>query len=217
MIFPKKTEFNNKIPKERFYENLDIPNKIKERFKKEISAIYLKNKLSNDTLHIKGTKNIEEIFVFYIKLKEDIYFEKIEDLLLLIDRAIPYPVLYEFSLEDKTVYKIAHKERSKNNENESVVDVYFTREMDKGFEKDLKNLSNSLNLEILYEKLVKAIIGLKSKRPIGILVQEYKNKKLLETDIIILEKRIKLEKQPDRQFELLNKLGLKKKELKKLQ
>ena len=56
MIFPKKTEFNNKIPKERFYENLDIPNKIKERFKKEISAIYLKNKLSNDTLHIKGYK-----------------------------------------------------------------------------------------------------------------------------------------------------------------
>ncbi len=85
------------------------------------------------------------------------------------------------------------------------------------FEKDLRSLFNSLNLEILYEKLVKAIIGLKSKRPINILVQEYKNKKLLETDIIILEKKIKLEKQPDRQFELLNKLGLKKKELKRLQ
>jgi hypothetical protein len=213
MIFPKSTEFNKKIPKERFYKNIDASNKIKERFKKEIKNIYLKNKISKDTINIPGTKNVEEIFVFSIKLKDDSYFEKIENLLLLIDRAIPYPILYEFNLEEETKYKIAYKEKNKVFDNDSVVDIYLTGEPDK---KSEKTLLNSINLEILYGKIIRAIIGIRSKKALRELIQVYKLKKSLELEISALEKKVKKEKQPDRQFELLNNIGSKKKELSKI-
>jgi len=217
MRFPEATIFNQKIPKERFYENLDIENKIKERFVNEIDSICLKNKLSKDTLGIKGTKNVEELFVFSIKLKKEIYFDKIEDLLLLIDRAIPYPILYEFELEDGINYKIAYKEKSKANENESVVEVYLTKSEDKSFEKEMKGIFNSLNLEILYEKIIKIFLEIKSKEPAKQLIENYEKRKILEKEIEVLEKKVKTEKQADRQFKMLNELGIKKKDLEELQ
>jgi hypothetical protein len=218
MIFPESSFLNQKIPKERFYQNLEVDNKIKERFVNEIESIRLKNKFSKDTLGIKGTKNVEEVFIFSIIIKDESYFDKIEDLLLLIDRAIPYPILYEFDFKDKKTYKIAYKEKSKANANESVVDVYFTREIEdeKKFEKEIKGIFNSLNLEILYEKLIKIILQENSKKDVKELVENYKTKEILLKEIAVLEKKIKTEKQADRQFKLLNELGEKKRELEEL-
>jgi hypothetical protein len=218
MIFPESSFLNQKIPKERFYQNLEVDNKIKERFVNEIESIRLKNKFSKDTLGIKGTKNVEEVFIFSIITKDESYFDKIEDLLLLIDRAIPYPILYEFDFQDKKTYKIAYKEKSKANANESVVDVYFTREIEdeKKFEKEIKGIFNSLNLEILYEKLIKIILQENSKKDVKELVENFKTKWLLLKEIEVLEKKVKTEKQADRQFKLLNELGEKKRELEEL-
>ena len=38
--FPATTEFNRKIPKQKFYENIDIPNQIKRQFVEKIKGIY---------------------------------------------------------------------------------------------------------------------------------------------------------------------------------
>lgn len=218
MIFPESSFLNQKIPKERFYQNLEIDNKIKERFQKEIESIHLKNKLSKETIGIKPTKNVEEVFVFSIVLKDESYLNKIEDLLLLIDRAIPYPILYEFVFSENKTYKIAYKEKSKANQNESVIDSYFTREVEdeKKFERELKDIFNSLNLEILYGKLIKIILQNNSKKDVADLIQEYKRKQELIKEIEVLEKKVRTEKQADRHFKLFNELGMKKKELEEM-
>lgn len=218
MIFPESSFLNQKIPKEKFYQNLDVDNKIKERFQKEIESIHLKNKLSKETIGIKSTKNVEEVFVFSVILKNEGFIDKIEDLLLLIDRAIPYPILYEFEFPEKKIYKIAYKEKSKANENDSVVDIYFTREVldEKKLEKEIRGIFNSLNLEILYNKLVKIILQDRSKKDVRELIEEYKRRDVLIQEIEILEKKVRTEKQADRHFKLFNELGARKKELEQL-
>lgn len=213
MIFPESSFLNQKIPKERFYQNLDIDSKTKERFQKEIESIHLKNKLSRGTIGIKKTKNVEEVFIFSIVLKDKRYFNKIEDLLLLIDRAIPYPILYEFVFEGKRFYKIAYKERSRANENEFVVDIYFTREIksEDRFEEEIRDIFNSLDLEILYEKLVKIVLEDNSKMNLRELVKKYKLRELLTREIEVLEKKVRNEKQADKHFKLFSELSTKRK------
>lgn len=220
MIFPDSTLLNQKIPKERFYDKAEIEGSLKKRFQEEISSIHLKNKLSKDTLGIKGTKDVEEVFIFSIALKSEKYLEKIEDLLLLIDRAIPYPILYEIEFDSKIVYKIAYKERNKASANDSVVDVYFTKEIeknDKKFEKVAKDVFNSINLEILYEKLIKLILNKQTNKPIKELVENYKRSLVLTKEIEALENKARNEKQHDKHFKLMNELGDKKKELERLE
>jgi hypothetical protein len=117
MELPKKTIINQKIPKQRFYDNIELKTKIKNRFKEEIGSITLKNKFSKETIGIEKTKEVEEIFILEIKLKENKYLEKIESLLEIIDKAIPYPILYKFNIHNQIIYKIAIKRRNEVNIN----------------------------------------------------------------------------------------------------
>ena len=55
------------------------------------SKIIWKYKLSKDTINILGTNNVEEIQIFEIELKSKIIPKNI---LQIIDKAIPYPILY---------------------------------------------------------------------------------------------------------------------------
>jgi hypothetical protein len=218
MIFPKTTEFNQKIPKERFYKNLEVNNKTKREFIETIDSIILRNKLAKDTLNIPATKEIEEIFVLEIKLKKEENLENVEDILLLIDRAIPYPILYLIFAGDKLYYKIAYKKRNKVSGDYFVVETYFSREIEneKMFEKELKPIFNSLNLEILYERLIRIISGSEKEIPIEELVEHTKQRRILEKEIGILENKIKIEKQTDKQYKLFEELGTKKKGLEEI-
>jgi len=218
MIFPKSTEFNQKIPKERFYQNLDVNNKTKKEFIDSIDTITLKNKLAKDTLNINSTKEVEEIFVLGIELKKEESLENIEDLLLLIDRAIPYPILYKISRRKKTLYKIAYKKRNKVSGDDFVVETYFSREIENEakFEKELTPIFNSINLEVLYERLIRIISGVKKDTPIEELVENIKKRRILEREIEVLEKKVKTEKQTDKSYKLFEELGIKKRELEDL-
>lgn len=220
MIFPNSTLINRKIPKKRFYENTNIKSKTKKRFVEEIDSIVLMNKLSEDTINIKKTKNIEEIFIFKINLKINSPINKIEDLLLIIDRSIPYPILYEIELPDgNRLYKIAHKKRNKVYSNEFVVEIYFTKKVSnkKEFERKLRKTLNSLDLGNVYKKIIRLLAGHEDKIKIEDLVEKEKKKRALEDEIAKLEKKVNKEKQADKQFDIFNKLKHKKKELDEIQ
>ncbi|MCA9497394.1 MAG: DUF4391 domain-containing protein, partial [Nanoarchaeota archaeon] len=84
--FPKSTIIEKKIPKTRFYENIELSSKIKQKFVNYIDSIYLMNKFSKDTININPTNEVEEIFVFKVILKSEKYLSSVDELLLIIDR-----------------------------------------------------------------------------------------------------------------------------------
>ena len=47
---PKSTEFNKRIPKQKFYEKIDVSPALKRVFVEQIKIIYLRNKLAASKL-----------------------------------------------------------------------------------------------------------------------------------------------------------------------
>ena len=61
MNFPNSTQFNRKLPKQRFYENLSVSAPLKKMFVEQIKAVYWQNKLSADTINLTAGEKVTEI------------------------------------------------------------------------------------------------------------------------------------------------------------
>ena len=82
---PKSTEFNRRIPKQKFYENIDISPMLKRVFVDQIKIIYWRNKIAPTTVNIAPGEKVTEIEVFEIKLTDKM---QPEPVLRQIDKSI---------------------------------------------------------------------------------------------------------------------------------
>lgn len=211
---PKRAFYNRRIPKNKLYKQIGIDPKLERKFIDEIEHIIWKYKLSQETINLEPTKEVEEIQVFEIKLKErDISIEVLEN----IDRVIPYPILYIIRYNDNIKLTIAYKERNKIDENKMVVYSYYQSEWMK--EDDLKiDILKGLNLKEVYDNIIRQLIPLESKIQDDIeeLIELNERIESLKKEIKRLEKRIIKEKQFNRKVDLNIKLQKKKRELEEL-
>lgn len=204
-MFPKSTIINKKIPKQKFYKNIDLNASLKKKFVDQIERIVFSYKFSKETINIPKTEDVEEIFVFDITLKDTKFIDKVEDVLMVIDKAVPYPILYLFHMKNDVVFKIAYKKRNLTDANKTVVDVYLTKKVGSDersiFEKELGTIFNALDLKILYDNIMKLFLHDKTWS-----VEE--EKKYLDTlkEIDRLNNQMIEEKQADRQYMLHAKL-----------
>lgn len=65
---PQTTEFNKRIPKQKFYENLDVSASLKKIFVEQIKSIYWKNKIAVSTMNLADGNDVMELEVFEIRL-----------------------------------------------------------------------------------------------------------------------------------------------------
>lgn len=151
---PQKTLFNKRIPKQKFYENLDISPSLKKFFIDEIKTIYWRNKISEDTVNIKAGEEVNEIQVFLVNLNQKSLNEKV---LLQIDREIPYHILFILRYEDFYQAAIGYKEEAESGINAfKVAGFYYTDWMREG---DLPISLNGFDLDAVYENLLRDIGG----------------------------------------------------------
>ena len=208
-MFPKTTIVGKKIPKQRFYDNADIKASVRKKFVRQVESVIFSNKFSKETLNIPKTDDVEEIFVIDIILKENKYLENVEDILSVIDRYIPYPILYRFKTGASVTYKIAYKKRNKNDPNKSVVEVYLTRKVLSDewglFEKELGNVFNALNMKIVYDNILRLFLRDKIAS-VEESVKDEKKHLYLKGEIGRLNKLMIKEKQPDKQYGLHNRI-----------
>lgn len=116
---PKSTVVNRFLPKNSFdsYTNT----RQKKKFSDLVQRITWLNKLAKETINL-GGKDVIEIQVFGVELKNK---KKIEDLLLIIDRAIPYNIVFVISFKDELYLSAAVKHAHPLNPNKAVVDYTF--------------------------------------------------------------------------------------------
>ena len=67
---PQSTEFNRRIPKQKFYEKLEVSPAVKRAFVEQIKIIYWRNKLAPTTLNIAPGQAVTEIEVLEIRLNQ---------------------------------------------------------------------------------------------------------------------------------------------------
>ena len=208
---PDRALYNRRIPKVKFYKQIGVDTKLERKFIDEIETITWKYKLSGETINLEPTKEVEEIQIFEIDLKEKyISIEVLEN----IDRVIPYPILYILKYEDNVKLVIAYKGRNKLDENKMVVHSYYQSEWMK--EKDLKvDILKGLSLEDVYDNIIRQLIPIDNtpEDDIEKLIELNEKQENLKKEILKLEKNIKREKQFNKKVDLNIKLQKKKKEL----
>ena len=84
--FPVSTEFDKRIPKQKFYENLDVSPALRRVFVEQIRLVYWRNKLATSTLNIAAGDTVTEVEVFEVRLNEP---HLDESILKQIDQEIP--------------------------------------------------------------------------------------------------------------------------------
>lgn len=203
---PKTTEFNRRIPKAKFYENINITSSLKRLFVDQVKNVYWRNKIASTTTNLIEGKYVTEIEVFEINLNSlqvDI------DLLKSIDNVIPYHILYILEYNGKYQAWIGYKESTNIEKKISKVDRYYhTNWLE---ETELIVKVEGLNLDNVYENLVRQIAGdkLQSDNSTKTLKQSVERDKEIETlqkQIGILQNKIRKEKQLNKQIEMNTEL-----------
>ena len=202
---PRSTEFNKRIPKQKFYENLPVTPAIKKTFTEQIKIIYWRNKLAATTLNIAPGEQVTEIEVFEVRLNAE---DLDENVLRLIDREIPYHILFLLEYDGKYKAVMGYKEAAGSGKAAFKVDRYY--HTDWLAEEDLPLHLEGLTIDAVYENLIRQIAGDRltggESTTLKESVEQQKQREQLEKQIAALEAKIKAEKQPKKKFELVQKL-----------
>ena len=207
--FPVSTEFNKRIPKQKFYENIEVSPAVKRIFVEQIRIIYWRNKLAAATLNLAAGDAVTEIEIFEVKLNTP---QLDEAVLRQIDKAIPYHILFVLTYEGNAQAWIGYKEASSGGNAFKVNRYYHTDWMP---ENELQFMLGGLNMDAVYESLVRQIAGDLLQASAGESLKESvgrdEERRRIEKQITALENRIHKEKQLNRKMELnaeLKKLKL---------
>ncbi len=147
--FPNEAFVNQKIPKKEFYNNANFKWRDKEIFTKDIESIELLYLLNEDTINILSyrddTLTYNEVAILGIELRDD---KRIDDLALLVQGAIPYPLIIIFKIEDRYLINIALKRDSKIDDEKIVIDLLFSTDWISKSSSSIQQESflNSLNI-----------------------------------------------------------------------
>lgn len=214
--FPKGTEFGKRIPKQKFYENLEVPPALRLVFQKQISTVYWRNKLAADTIHVAAGEQVQEIEVFEVHLFQP---QLDEVVLRQIDREIPYHILFVLTCEGKVQAWIGYKEAAGGGKNAFKVSGYYhTGWMP---EEELALRLDGLNMDAVYENLVRQIAEMQgevwsAKAGITENIRRDERRRQLEKEIAALKGRIRREQQFNRQVQMNTELKRLKKEWEEL-
>ncbi|MDP1615865.1 DUF4391 domain-containing protein [Phenylobacterium sp.] len=152
--YPKATAFGRVVPKSRVYEHAGVGTALRDLFVAQVDQIVWKYKLAPETTNLAATKAVSEIQVFGVSLRTG----KLDDeVLRAIDRAIPFPLIFELSWSGKRKAVAALKRPSDADATKWVVSAYFATDWTPD-DATRRPLPVALNLGGLYDALLTALM-----------------------------------------------------------
>ncbi|WP_288842522.1 DUF4391 domain-containing protein [uncultured Megasphaera sp.] len=211
---PKSTEFNRRIPKQKFYENISVSPTLKRVFIEQIKVIYWRNKVTATTMNLAAGETVTELEVFEVKLNGQ---QLDESVLRQIDKEIPYHILFLLEYDGKYQAWTAYKEAAAFGSNAFRVGTYYHTDWLPETELPLK--VEGLSVDKVYENFVRQIAGdaLRSEEgkteSLKESVERDNRRQELEKQIAALQTKVRREKQLNKQVQLNAELKKLKKEL----
>lgn len=211
---PKTTEFNKRIPKQKFYENMDISPALKKVFVEQVKIIYWRNKIAASTTNLAAGSHVTEIEVFEVRLNSPVLDDS---LLRQIDKEIPYHILFLLEYEGKYQAWIGYKEAATSGNNAFKVNGYYHTEW--LIEGQLPLKVEGLSIDKVYENFVRQIAGDALRSETGKTeslkesVERDNRRQELEKQIAALQTKVRKERQLNKQVQLNAELKKLKKEL----
>lgn len=211
---PKSTEFNRRIPKQKFYENISVSPTLKRVFIDQIKVIYWRNKVATTTMNLAAGETVTELEIFEVKLNGQ---QLEESVLRQIDKEIPYHILFLLEYDGKYQAWTAYKEAAASGSNAFKVDTYYHTDWLPEDELPLK--VEGLSVDKVYENFVRQIAGDALRSETGKTeslkesVERDNRRQELEKQIAALQTKVRKEKQLNKQVQLNAELKKLKKEL----
>ncbi|MCM1124488.1 MAG: DUF4391 domain-containing protein [Eubacterium sp.] len=214
---PQSTEFNRRIPKQKFYENLSVSPTLKRVFIDQIKVIYWRNKVAAATMNLANGDTVTEVEVFEIRLNGQQFDESA---LRQIDKEIPYHILFLLEYEGKYQAWTAYKEATDAGSNAFKVGTYY--HTDWMTESELPLKVGGLSVDKVYENFVRQIAGdalcsaESRNESLKESVERDNRRRELEKQIMALQAKVRKEKQLNKQVQMNAELKKLKKELEEL-
>jgi hypothetical protein len=152
--YPKSAAFGRVLPKTKIYDHARASSRLKQLFVDQVEQVIWRFKLAPETINLASTKDITEIQVFGVTLRAG---SLDEDVLRAIDKAIPYPLIFELAHGGKRKAIAAFKRRSEADSEKWVVSEYFATDWE-AEDNPRKPLPTALNLGGLYDRLLSALM-----------------------------------------------------------
>ena len=198
---PKSTEFNRRIPKQKFYENLSVTPVLKRVFIDQIKVIYWRNKIAATTMNLATGETVTEVEIFEVRLDDP----KLDvSVLRQIDKEIPYHIIFLLEYDGKYQAWTAYKEEAASGNNAFKVGTYYHTDWLPESELPLK--IDGLNIDKVYENFVRQIAGgalqTGNDESLKASVEREERRQKLEKQIVALESKMRREKQLNKQMQL---------------
>ena len=199
LMFPRTTIVGKPVPKNAFYKHLEVNAKIKQHFVDDVVSIHWLYKLAPSTVNVEDGKLVHEIVVFSAVLKSK---DCPDDVFLFIDQNMPRHVV--FILEYYNRYKVLlnYKEWKDGQNGQFIIIKTFAT--DWLTDNQLLLTLEGQNMDALYEAMAGRVSGFGTKKAED-------TKRIVELEGLIdkakreveaIQKRIRNERQLNRQMEL---------------
>ena len=197
--FPRTTIVGKPVPKNAFYKHLEVNAKIKQHFVEDVASINWLYKLAPSTINVEDGKQVHEIVVFSAVLKDK---DCPDDVFLFIDQNMPRHVVFILEYENRYKVLLNYKEwKDGQNGQFKIIKTFVTEWLT---DNQLLLTLEGQNMDALYEALAGQVSGFGTKKAEDI-------KRIVELEGLIdkakrevetIQKRIRNERQLNRQMEL---------------
>ncbi len=209
--FPEQARFGRQLPKSKIYERARPSNVVRELFVTQVDSITWQYKLAPETINLPARGGVTEIQVFDIALRSA---ELDDRVLACIDKAIPFPLLFQLHLAGNVKMKAAYKRPSDADSGKWVVGEYFSGPWQPA-EGERQALPVALELVGLYELVLRSLLPLSSRtgETLRDQVMRIETARKLERECSRLQAQLLAEKQFNRKVEINATLRTLKQEL----
>jgi Domain of unknown function (DUF4391) len=198
--YPGKAAFGRVVPKAKLYEHGTVGARLKGLFAEQVEQIVWQYKLASETTNLPASPGAPEIQIFSVRLRAP---ELHHDILRCIDKAIPFPLLFELHDEDRLQVVACYKRPSETEASRWVGSDYFATDWIAA-ESPRTALPVALNLGGLYEQLLHALIPLthRPKESLSDLVERAAKVHALRKEMDKAVSQLATEKQFNRRVEI---------------
>ena len=198
--WPKATHFGRVVPKAKIYTHASATTALKSRFVEQIDQINWAHKLAPETVNLPATKTVREVQVFRIRLKTPAAHETV---LRAIDRAIPFPLIFELTHGGQTQVAAAYKRPSEADSTKWVLGDMFRSDW-LAADTPRAPLPVALDMARLYEALLGPLIPVapQEAEPLQSRLDRATALRAQESEINRLKSRLKNERQFNRRVEI---------------
>ena len=197
--FPRTTIVDKPVPKNAFYKHLEVNAKMKQHFIEDVVSIHWLYKLAPSTINVEDGKLVHEIVAFSAVLKSK---DCPDDVFLFIDQNMPRHVVFILEYDNRYKVLLNYKEwKDGQNGQFKIIKTFVTEWLT---DNQLSLTLEGQNMDALYEAMAGQISGFGTRKAED-------TKRIVELEGLIdkakreveaIQKRIRNERQLNRQMEL---------------